>query len=79
MTSGDDSVYVQSVKELIMAAQAAHQLGSTPSEVAIGDALDQLGYVGSEADVIEPLQSSIKLTQRIIDAVTNLARPTVAT
>lgn len=71
---GDWSPYVRCVKELISAAQAADRLDSAPSDVAIGDALDQLGCVGSEAALIEPLRSSIELTQRIIDAISNQAR-----
>lgn len=69
------SPYVLRVKELIVAAQAASHLDSTPSDIAIGDALDQLDCVGDEAALIEPLQSSIELIQRVIDAISNQTRP----
>ncbi|SLE84378.1 Uncharacterised protein [Mycobacteroides abscessus subsp. massiliense] len=75
VTGTEDSAYVRCVKDLIVTAQAVHDLDSTPSEVAFVEALDQLGLVGSEAVVVAPLQSSIDLAQRIIDAITNLNRP----
>ncbi len=71
----DCSPYVQCVRDLITAAQAAYRLDSTPSDSAISEAIDQLDCVGSEADLLEPLQSNIDLMQRIIDAITNQLRP----
>lgn len=74
-SEGEDwSPYVKCVRDLITAAQAAYRLDSTPSDSAISDAIDQLDCVGSETDLLEPLQSNIELTQRIIDAVTNQLR-----
>lgn len=70
----DNSPYVLRVKELVIAAQAAYHLDSAPSDIAIGDALDQLDCVGDEAALIEPLQSSIELIQRVIDAISNQTR-----
>lgn len=75
MIGTEDSAYVRCVKDLIVTAQVIHDLDSTPSEVALVEALDQLGFLGSEAVVVAPLQASIDLAQRIIDAITNLNRP----
>ncbi|SKY96931.1 Uncharacterised protein [Mycobacteroides abscessus subsp. bolletii] len=73
---GEDwSPYVQCVRDLITVAQAAYRLDSTPSDIAISEAIDQLDCVGSEADLLEPLQSNIELAQRVIDAITNQLRP----
>lgn len=68
------SPYVQCVRDLITAAQAAYRLDSTPSDSAISEAINQLDCVGSEADLLALLQSNIGLTQRIIDAITNQLR-----
>ncbi|WP_195165906.1 hypothetical protein [Mycobacteroides abscessus] len=77
MTTGEGeewSPYVQCVSDLITAAQAAFRLDSTPSDTAISEAIDQLDCIGSEIDLLEPLQSHIDLAQRIIDAITNQLR-----
>lgn len=75
---GEDwSPYVQCVKDLITSAQAAYRLDSTPSEIAISEAIDQLDCAGSESDLLEPLQLNIELAQRIIDAITNQLRTSV--
>lgn len=75
-SNGEDCApYVQCVRDLITAAQAVYRLDSTPSNSAISEAIDQLDCVGSEADLLDPLQSNIALTQRIIDAITNQLRP----
>ncbi|MBU8814106.1 hypothetical protein KL953_35185 [Mycolicibacterium goodii] len=79
MTDAEHSAHVRCVKDLIVTAQAAHDLDSPPSESAFVEALEQLGYIGSEIAVVEPLQSSIELAQRIIDAITNLTRSTTTT